>query len=228
MSNPYGEDIREQIKNAESSNIILDLRQNYGGNPLFAADYIYPYLFSENIKESNLWYMPDSNANKVVTEKWSDRLKLNFKKADNAPFEGEMLCSKDEGNYKGKAKESKNVIILTSQRTGSAADCFASHMQENGLAKIVGNNTGGEGLMGSYCTSSLPNSKLVFVYMCGGAKNPDGSDNSVVGTKADIYISQSAEDFYEYNSALTGGTDISSYEEMLKYDTVLKGAIEMF
>ena len=73
--------------------------------------------------------------------------------------------------------------------TGSAADRFASDMKNAKLAVLIGNNTGGEGLMASYKASYLPNSGLVYIYMPGAAKNPDGSDNSAIGTSPNIYAS---------------------------------------
>ncbi len=229
MSNSYGEKIRAKLRKLKSDNIILDLRENYGGNPSYAAEYIYQPLFADDVIESNYWYMPVSDANLTISEYWLNKLMIGFETAEDYPYNAEnMLRSEVSQRYVGKAKKNRNVIILTSQRTGSAADRFSSDMQKNGLAEIVGNNTGGEGLAYTFNAVSLPNSKLVFIYMPGGAKNPDGSDNSAVGTKADMYISMSQEDFLLYNDMLENGEDTSSYESKLKYDTVLKYSINYF
>jgi len=101
-------------------------------------------------------------------------------------------------------------------------------MQKNKLATIIGNNSGGEGLMYSYNASVLPNSKLVFIYMPGGAKNPDGSDNSVCGTKPDEYICQSEEDYYTYIEMQNENTNMAIFNEKLKYDTVLRYCVDKF
>lgn len=58
--------------------------------------------------------------------------------------------------------------------------------------------------------------------MPGGAKKPDGSDNSVYGTQPDIYVNLNEEGFCLYNEMITSQNDISSFESKLKYDTVLK------
>lgn len=230
MSNPYGDEIKKQLGKVKNRNVIIDLRENYGGNTEYAAKYIYPMLYSEDIEESNYWFMPNSKANQSINSDWANKILLNFNETEEHPYKTEkgikMLCSEVKQSYKGEVKENKNVLILTSQKTGSAADRFASDMQKNGLAKIVGNNTGGEGLMYSYSAMYLPNSHLVFIYMPGGAKNPDESDNSVCGTKADIYINFSESDFYIYNEMIKNESDLSSFEAKLNYDTVLKYCVD--
>lgn len=228
MSNSYGNEIMEKIKGFDQNNIILDLRKNTGGIAYYAGKYIYPYIADEawQIVE-NKWYMPDSDANKVV-----DRNSYNFSSAKDSPYNEKynipILETIVSATYEGQLDETKNVVILTSHNTGSAADRFVSDMKKLGIATIVGNNTGGEGLMGSFCAMEMPNSKLIFVYMPSGAKNPDGSDNSAIGTKADVYSSLSVEDFIAYYEAADSGKKISDYEQKLKYDTVLKTAINLF
>jgi hypothetical protein len=54
---------------------------------------------------------------------------LNFKEVKELPYktEGfeEMLCSEVNKYYKGETRKNKKVWVLTSQRTGSAADRLA-------------------------------------------------------------------------------------------------------
>lgn len=232
MSNPYGDEIKEKLANLNCSHVIIDLRGNYGGNTGYAAKYIYPSLFYNSIEEISDWYLPDSDANKVIVNDWANQLVHKFSRADESPYKTEngirMLHAKSEQDYRGRNKENMDVILLTSQKTGSAADRFVSDMKKNNLALVVGNNTGGEGLMFSFNAMSLPNSCLVFVYMPSGAKNPDGSDNSVCGTKADVYINLSKSDFYTYNEMLENSEDCTLFENKLKYDTALKYCINYF
>lgn len=60
------------------------------------------------------------------------------------------------------------------------------------------------------------------MYMPGGAKNPDGTDNSVCGTAPDIYVSQTVEDFLL--ELKTGSLDENdeNWDTILSYDTVLR------
>jgi hypothetical protein len=72
---------------------------------------------------------------------------------------------------------------------------------------------------------SLPNSKLAFIYMPGGAKNPDGTDNSSYGTAPDYYVTQSVEDYY---AECEKDTDKAfDYIEDYEYDTVLRYAVDV-
>lgn len=230
MSVSNGKDIRSRLLNLKNENVIIDLRDNYGGNVEFAATYIYPELFNKDFDTSSNWYVPASDTNKIVYNDFWNRVISKLKKTEDSPYSSDKQAKSYVGiakqSYRGTAKNSKNVAFLVSQRTGSAADRFVSDVKNNELGVVIGNNTGGEGLMNSFMAHELPNSKLVFVYMPGGALNPDGSDNSVYGTSPDIYVMQSDDDFYTQLSLLEDGVDISDFNEKLKYDTVLKYTME--
>jgi len=230
MDNNYGEELKDELNKIKCNNIILDLRNNYGGNVEYASKYIYPPLFSNDIEESSLWYMPLSIENKTIADDFMNKIVLKFRNAENSPYYSDykIVCSEAKQKYKGENENNKNVIILTSQKTGSAADRFASDMKKDKLATIIGNNSGGEGLMYSYNASVLPNSKLVFIYMPGGAKNPDGSDNSVCGTKPDEYLCQTEHDYYTYIEMRNENSNIDAFNEKLKYDTILRHCVDNF
>jgi hypothetical protein len=59
--------------------------------------------------------------------------------------------------------------------------------------------------------------------MLGGAKNPDGTDNSVYGTSPDIYVSQTVDSFYAEEKS-----DSWDYEDKLYNDNVLMYAVGQF
>lgn len=196
MANAYGERTKEALQSLNSNRVVLDLRDNYGGNTDFAAKYIYPYLYAKEITTESTWYMNDSPENRAISRNFFNRIYLRLKKTDDSPYsdtntqrQGRLYSSIVKQSYIGKAEADKDVVILTGCGTGSAADRFASDMKNAKLAVLIGNNTGGEGLMASYKASCLPNSGLVYIYMPGAAKNPDGSDNSAIGTSPDIYAS---------------------------------------
>lgn len=123
----------------------------------------------------------------------------------------------------GKTDKNKNVIILAGENTSSAADRFVADMKEYSFVTVLGNNTGGEELMGSYNCMALPNSKLVFIYMPGGTFNSDGTDNSAYGTAPDKYVSCSIESLYRKFESYT-----YSYSERKECDEVLKYSLELF
>jgi C-terminal processing protease CtpA/Prc len=225
MGDTNGAKVKKAIKNAKYDNVILDLRENSGGNIEYASDYIYPYLYADDVSEQNYWYMPSTDENNSVLKNIFNRLILKPKKADDSPFESDVAMKKflAKYDYSGKADKDKSVIILSGTDSGSACDRFISDMKNSGKATVIGNNTGGEGLMYSYNCISLPNSKLMCIYMLGGAKNPDGTDNSVYGTSPDIYVSQTVDSFYAEEKS-----DSWDYEYKLYKDNVLMCAVGGF
>ena len=187
-----GDDVKSKIENSSKDTVVLDLRNNTGGKTDFAAKYIYAPLFTRDIKETHTWYMPDTEQNRKMYDSIISYFMFGKKKASqkqtffkNNKDYFEYTITK---NYKGNAKCDKNVIVLISRKTGSAADEFASLIKEHKLGVLVGNNTGGEGLIKTYMADELPNSHLVYIYEPGCALNPDGSDNSLYGTSPDYYI----------------------------------------
>jgi C-terminal processing protease CtpA/Prc len=227
MGSTDGDEVYDALKNLKYDNVILDLRENYGGNTSYASDYVYPALFADDIKETGTWYMPATNENESIIKNPYNYILIKPKKTKEAPYDSADIyySSKVSYKYKGKQKQNKNVILLTGMNTGSAADRFVSDMKKNHMATVIGNNTGGEGLANSYNMVSLPNSKVVFVYMPGGAKNPDGTDNSVYGTAPDDYVTQSIEDYY---AECENNTDNAfDYSEDYEYDTVLRWAVDV-
>jgi C-terminal processing protease CtpA/Prc len=227
MGDTDGNKVYDALKNLKYDNVILDLRYNYGGNVSYASDYIYPALFADDIKETGTWYMPVTSENKSIIKNPYAYIIIKPKKTTEAPYGSAdtYYSSKLTRQYKGKQKQNKNVIILTRMNTGSAADRFVSDMKKNNMATVIGNNTGGEGLASSYNMVSLPNSKVAFIYMPGGAKNPDGTDNSSYGTAPDYYVTQSVEDYY---AECEKDTDKAfDYTEDYEYDTVLRCAVDV-
>lgn len=217
---------------SDCKSIIIDLRDNYGGVQEVAQKCIYPKLFSTDVTMKNRWYMIDSPDNKKIA--WEDKLsfkfKLRFKKAGMgevyATDKSEYLYTVRKYDYKGEAKEEKDVYVLINNFTGSAADGFVAALKKTS-AVVIGENTNGEGLAKSFVCDYLPNSGLVFIYMFGKAFNEDGTDNSLYGTAPDIYAYITAEGYGKCNEMIFAGIDPYTYENRQKWDDVLNQAIEM-
>lgn len=227
FSSPSGSVLSDSLQALSQDTIILDLRNCYGGNQDFAAKYLYPYLFSKTYIVPKTWYVPESSANRAVYNNLLNRVLYHFRRTDGSPFSAQSsyLSSTTQRTYTGRGDE-KRVYILTSRKTGSAADEFVSIVKHYDLGTIIGNNTGGEGLEGSYMVLTCPNSQLAFVYMPGGSPNPDGTDNSVFGTAPDFYVSQSKEDYLKLLDS-NPDSDVESFESMLETDTVLRFCVEL-
>lgn len=221
MNARNGHKVKSILENLENENVILDLRENFGGHIQFAADYIYPYLFEEKITEKHHFYVPKSKANKCITENIFDVMMVQLKNAESNPFNPnvDMYACVKPNTYVGEIKENKNVVILSSHHTGSAADTFIHDMRKNNLAYVIGNNTGGEGLNYSFVESKLPNSNLAFIYTPGGSYTFEGYDNSVYGTKPDYYI-ETTEDFINYFNSNPSTT----FEQLCENDITVQYA----
>ena len=229
FDNRNGQTVKN-ILSESSEKVILDLRENYGGNSDFAVKYIYPELFEQDYYINNKWYIPDSIENRKIRDNIFSKLFLGLYRTEKSPYKNDRntpyLYSVSNYEYKGKYGKNKKLVCLVSHKTGSAADSFVSFIKDKKLGTIIGNNTGGEGLMGSYVADSLPNSKLVFVYMPGGAKNSDGTDNSVVGTAPDKYVSTSMEEIKKMREIGVSFMNSENIEKVIQYDSVLKSGIE--
>jgi C-terminal processing protease CtpA/Prc len=125
------------VKKAGVTNVAVDLRSNGGGSSLVANEFI-RYLNVDKVNDYTSYY----------------RLKLfNIK----APFT--TIDNKKENDllFKG------NVYVLTSPATFSSAMNFSVLLQDNGLAKVIGEPCGNKPTQyGEAVTFLLPNSKLYF------------------------------------------------------------------
>lgn len=215
------------LKTSNNSNIILDIRDNYGGMIDNAGKYILPYLYVSHNEYRNVWYIKDTKQNMKMYD--SLYMLLNIRLIGTKGTEhkyserNDVLYSELAFDFAGKSGHDKNVYVLTSNATGSSADTLAAFLKSNGLAQIIGDNTGGEGLTYSFMAESLPNSKLVFIYTPGKAFNSDGTVNSVYGTSPDIYTEQSYDGYKIFNDL----DDPYTYENRLKWDNVLIKTIEI-
>ena len=194
-------------KNVEK--LIIDLRGNSGGDTnvgfelarYLAKKNLSPYLASRRLVRN---VAPQIDLAKYL-DTYSKELKsvlLNgvpeniYKKADNGFFEilpnenttDYSPISPYENNFRGK------TFIISDSSNASATFQFLNYVQENKLATIVGQETGGnrQGINGgNYFFLSLPNSKIetdIPVYFIASLKS--NKDESVV---PDFYVKPVAE-----------------------------------
>jgi C-terminal processing protease CtpA/Prc len=190
--------IKRLNEDPEVTDIILDNRYNGGGYFETIVNYIYPYLFTT-----------DATLNLEYTSP-----------ASETPFTETIHCE-------GKAENYKDVYMLSDKLTSSAADTLTALVKAHDLAVIIGGNTNGEGLAGTYYFDILPNSKIVFQYMGTEAFNPDGTNNSIHGTAPDIYLDQTADSILQRYLLFDDGYRIFEYDTMLNYDNQLLYVLEM-
>jgi hypothetical protein len=165
----------KQLKNAAA--LILDLRENGGGNQ--SGNRILRWLS----KEKFVRYSASTRRSDFLLPNRPDLFKLGPDPADNRFWAWEPQeiepTKEDEGTFAGKP-----VVALTSPSCFSACDTFASALQTNGLAVIVGEGTGGG--TGSPEVFELPVSGLRFRYSVARGQNAKGAPLEGVGTLPDV------------------------------------------
>ena len=126
-----------EVKKNSISNIAIDLRNNGGGSSLVANEFI-KYLNVNEAEDFTSYF----------------RLKsINIK----SPFH------KIKGNKKKNLIFDGNVYVLTSTETYSSAMDFSVILQDNRLAKVIGEPCGNKpSSYGEVVSFLLPNSKLYF------------------------------------------------------------------
>lgn len=238
FSNNDGRDLLKSLREycfSENKEIILDLRNNTGGNVEYALNYIVPVLYSEQFKQINTSWLYKSSAvkelynvfsfqgigNKKIYELEKCKSSLGYSQFTNGFYEHSM-----ERVYKGLNPYSPGVCILVSHYTGSAADDFVSSASKFSQTTVIGENTGGE-KYGGQAIKCLPKSKLVFEFFPEVYFNEDGANNSVYGTPPDIYSVLTYEGFMKREKMINDNIDVYSIENRLLWDDTLNIALEL-
>ena len=219
----YGgaEALKKLDKDDIPDNVIIDLRDNTGGM-MSVCDALIEKLscksfgFETEIYGTTNAFFYDDN---YIERKAADLpFKTHFKKL--------YIYTRKE-NFEGKSEQKRNVYVLVSHITLSAADRFASIIKDNGLGKVIGAfNTGGEAY-GSPDLKVLEKSGLYFYYTPNKSLNSDGTDNSVYGTSPDIYVDINKSALNKRNNLIVQGIDCGTYENRLKWDNVLIKTLEL-
>lgn len=152
-----------QVKENKIRNIAVDLRNNGGGSS-FAANEFIRYLKVDRVEDYTSSYRI-----KYVNGK-SPFHKINNKKKNNLLYEG-------------------NVYVLTSPATFSSAMNFSVLLQDNGLAKVIGEPCGNKpSQYGEVVTFLMPNTKLYFNSSIAYFERPNKELTDELYQEPDYYI----------------------------------------
>lgn len=207
-----GEVIANTIKkvSAEFDTIVIDIRNNSGGYYEYAYNTL-SALTAEDIEISNSIFCTE--------ESFGRNGDFSFKRNKDG-----FWSSTEKRTVKGEAAGDKNLYLLVSDKTASAADLLASEFKRNGLGTVAGvNSTGGEKngtVRLGFCTGS----GIYFYYTEYSSLNPDGTYNSVYGTAPDILLEADPESYFTRERLRESGEDIYSPENRLEWDGVLRQA----
>ncbi len=189
-----------KIKKQNIENLIIDLRNNTGGNSVLGDElfqYIYDKPFSQYdktiLKVSSqlklLWkynYLPNGIYDSLKVEKLMTLPNGIIVRTDTIFNDNEekLIQIREEPNrLKG------NVYILTSHFTFSSAADFAWCFKHYNMGKIIGEETGGWGFCyGDNVYTELPNSKIAINVSCKLFYNIGATKDSAHGVYPDYPI----------------------------------------
>ncbi len=153
----------ESIKAHRSQNLIIDIRDNWGGTSS-CVDTLLSYLTNKPYKQYKSIGLKISD---TIKSKYKQRDLELFDKIKNKPkgqifYYSEDMLHKSVLNRNNRFKG--NVFVLINDKTYSASATFTGVMKHYNLAKIVGfNATGGTiEYYGDFIFLTLPNTKMSF------------------------------------------------------------------
>lgn len=131
-----------QIQNSESENLIIDLRNNAGGDNEF-SDYLVSYIADQPFRWYHSFHLRTSSALKEIVRENFDTTTLYNQQIlhktngerysfDFEPYEPQS----EDVRFKG------NVYVLVNRQSHSQAAVTAAQIQDLGFGKIVGEETG--------------------------------------------------------------------------------------
>ena len=170
-----------EIKKRKSKNLIIDLRNNAGGNDSF-SDYLVSYFADKPFKWNSEFTLKTSQFLKEHTRKHNDTTIAYFQK---------ILTHKNGEKYKYEFDEYQpqpeqkrfngKVYVLVNRQSHSQSAVTASQIQDYKFGTIVGEETGDfPTLYASQFQYTLPNTGIVVkvskgqIVRVNGSKKPEG------------------------------------------------------
>lgn len=214
-------DLNKAIEHADADTVILDLRNNTGGERDYCIDQLLPALFHHDVdcKIKVVGKKNDYTENYYESKYYSSVMDRPLE------FDGEYFYYTEDFDVKGQATRDLKLYVLTSSDTFSSGDILTQICKLYDNAVIIGTNTGGEGICGSPFNCYLPESHFIFVYV--PTVNTTSPENSYRGTEPDIYVHYTVEEETKRRELRDQGVDVSAYEERMQWDQTLLKVLEM-
>ena len=219
----YLRDVFDELR--QTDNIIIDLRDNHSGNLKVMLEKFYPMIHNKDADFSFTYEVGIDTMNEfwirnsmqiLDSEKY-----YKLRNENNVRYVDYNLHAVGNPDI-----PDKNIYYLVDNNNSSYTEQYANLIKENNLGTVIGTRMAGDGLRNGSVGFTIPNTQLIFSTNIFKATNPDGSNNNFYGTMPDIYCPSSYDDFWKMVEIAKENQNIYEYENMLKYDTVLKRAIE--
>ncbi|WP_350287364.1 S41 family peptidase [uncultured Croceitalea sp.] len=177
-----------KIKETAVKNLIIDLRNNGGGNDSF-SDYLVSYIADKPFKWNSKLTIKTSEFLKAHTRKNSDTTTVYFKQILN--HKNGELFEFETGRYQPQAKSKRfdgKVYVLVNRQSHSQAAVTAAQIQDYDFGTIVGEETGDyPSLYASQFQYPLPNTGIPVKVSKGYIVRVNGS-RAQKGVVPDIVI----------------------------------------
>ena len=186
------------------TNLIIDLRNNPGGNPLLGKELLY-YLTQ---KEDLLDFTRSSYTSDIL-EKWDNEIYQQIKKENNGIFLKHKLVESAEKSFFYEIEDEKskyyipknretykgNIYILANYKIGSAASMLTTLFKDNDLATIIGTSvaTNPTGAI-TMTTFKLPKTDIFLNMATTYSERPNRKENKIF--MPDYWVEYSVEDLF--------------------------------
>lgn len=188
-----------KIKTDKIENLIIDIRENGGGNSIL-GDALFRYIAKENFTQFSKTIIKYSPLQKEYYKENCDQDSTycdtyNYMKSQEnntiETLENKKYTTPNENTFSGK------VFLLTSLKTFSSASSFAQCFKHYKMGKIIGEETGGWILSyGDKITTTLPLTELTLSISQKQFYTIGATDSDTHGVLPDIKIK--SEDALEY------------------------------
>lgn len=219
-------DLTQTLESTGIDNIILDIRNNGGGEVDFVRYQLLPAIFDHDVQfNPQVIGRKNSYTSNYYFSTYS-RL-VDIVRGDDFPTtDFEYFYYTEDFSVEGKADKPYKIYLLTSTDTFSSGDIMTRLCKLYDNAVVVGTNTEGEGICGSPFNCYLPESHFAFVYV--PTVNIDYVDDSIYGTEPDIYVPRTYEEYSRrIELKYVDGADPTSYEGRITWDQTLLSVIDM-
>ena len=218
------EEITSALNEVDPKAVIIDNRNNRGGNCDFVTKGVCPALFDHDFEFISYARTPVNDMTDLLygNSFYSTFFEEGLKK------EADYYRYCEDFSFTGKAEKSYKIYVLNGHSTFSSGDILAGIFSMQPEVTTIGSNSGGEGFSGHPMNFYLPESKFIFTMEF--SVSEAFPDDNYLGITPDVYVSNTWENWLD-RVALTEdpdfALDITSFEGRLMWDKVMIETVNM-